>query len=141
VEVNLLEKIGSGKVLSGEITSLGVGAARERILRTRLMASSRAFLSSTGLALLTLTTSRLLGGVGGMGNMERGGVAVESDGASAAGAGLVPLAAFLPRAMIDMGGEKRRERTCDLAIENGKSGPLPVRTSSPPVGPLLRGYF
>ena len=38
-----------------------------------------------------------------MGNMERGGgVAVESEGESAAGAELVPLAAFLPRAMFDM---------------------------------------
>jgi hypothetical protein len=34
--------------------------------------------------------------------MERGGMADESDGESAAGAGLVPLAAFLPRAMFDM---------------------------------------
>ena len=78
------------------------------------MASSRAFLSSIRLALLTLTTSRLLEGVGGMGNMERGGgLAVESEGESAADAGLVPFAAFLPRAMIDMSvvwaGEKRRE--------------------------------
>ena len=68
-----------------------------------------------------------------MGNIERGGgVAVESDGESAAGAGLVPLAAFLPRAMFNMivtgeerkgeekGGRERGEetgerRTCDLA--------------------------
>jgi hypothetical protein len=50
-----------------------------------------------------------------MGNIERGGgVAVESDGESAAGAGPVPLAAFLPRAMFDMivmgRGEKRRTK-------------------------------
>jgi len=74
------------------------------------MASSRAFLSSVRLALLTLTTSRLWRGVGGMGNMERGGgVAVESDGESAAGAGLVPLAAFRPRPMFDMVVIGRRE--------------------------------
>ena len=74
------------------------------MIHTRLMASSKAFLSSVRLALLTLTTSRLWRGVGGMGKMERGGgVAVESDGESAAGAaGLVPLAAFLPRAMFDL---------------------------------------
>ena len=82
-------------------------------MRTRLMASSRAFLSSVRLALLTLTTSRLLGGVGGMGNMERGGgVGVESEGGSAAGAELVPLTAFLPRA-IDMTvvmGRREKER-------------------------------
>ena len=85
--------------------------------------------------------------------MERGGgVAVESEGESAAGAELLPLAAFLPRPMFDMAvvmgrrekernreGEERERRTCDLAepaIENGKSAPLPVRTSSPPLGPL-----
>ena len=83
-------------------------------MRTRLMASSRAFLSSVRLALLTLTTSRLLGGVGGMGNMERGGgVGVESEGGSAAGAELVPLTAFLPRAMVDMTvvmGRREKER-------------------------------
>ncbi len=71
------------------------------MIRTRLMASSRAFLSSVRFALLTLTTSRLWVDVGGMGNLERGGgVAVESEGESTAGAGLVPLAAFLPRAML-----------------------------------------
>jgi hypothetical protein len=59
-------------------------------------------LSSIKFALLTLTTSRLLGVVGGMGNMERGGgVGVESEGESAAGAGLVPLTPFLPRAMFE----------------------------------------
>lgn len=82
------------------------------MIRTRLMASSRAFLSSVKFALFTLTTSRLWRGVGGMGSMERGGgVAVESDGESAAGAaGLVPLADFLPRAMFDMVVVGRRER-------------------------------
>jgi hypothetical protein len=45
-----------------------------------------------------------------MGNVERGGVAVESEGESAAGAGLVPLAVFLPRAMIDMIVVGRREK-------------------------------
>jgi hypothetical protein len=103
------------------------------MIRTRLMASSRAFLSSVRFALFTLTTSRLWRGVGGMGSIERGGgVAVESDGESAAGAaGLVPLAAFLPRAMFDMivcgeerkgeqregrerGEENWERRTCDL---------------------------
>jgi hypothetical protein len=46
--------------------------------------------------------------------MERGGgVAVESDGESATGAGLVPLAAFLPRAMFDkiVMGRREREKT------------------------------
>ena len=82
------------------------------MIRTRLMASSRAFLSSVRFALFTLTTSRLWQGVGGMGSIERGGgVAVESDGESAAGAaGLVPLAAFLPRAMFNMIVVGRRER-------------------------------
>jgi len=111
--MNLLEKIGSRKVLFRwvQITLLGDSTSRERTIRTRLIASSRAFLSSVGLALLTLTTSRLWRGVGGMGNMERGGgVAVESDGEPAVGAGLVPLAAFL-RAMFDMIVlERRRER-------------------------------
>ena len=124
-------------------------------IRTRLMASSRAFLSSVGLALLTLTTSRLRRGVGGMGNMERGGgVAVESDGESAAGARLVPLAAFLPRPMFDkkvMGrrkgeqkeggesGEELGERsTCDLAklnsaIKNRKSVPFPSSNQFAPL--------
>lgn len=38
-----------------------------------------------------------------MGNTERGGgVAVESEGESTAGAGLVPLTPFLTRAMIDL---------------------------------------
>src|SRR6266849_9685365 len=110
--MNLLEKIGSRKVLFRwvQITLLGDSTSRERTIRTRLIASSRAFLSSVGLALLTLTTSRLWRGVGGMGNMERGGgVAVESDGEPAVGAGLVPLAAFL-RAMFDMIVlERRRE--------------------------------
>jgi hypothetical protein len=122
------------------------------MIRTRLMASSRAFLSSVGLALLTLTTSRLWLGVGGMGNMERGGgVAVESDGESAARAGLVPLAAFLPRAMFDvivMGREERKgeqregrergeetgeRRTCDLAKLNLQSktvSPVPFPSSN-----------
>jgi hypothetical protein len=49
-----------------------------------------------------------------MGNMERGGgVGVESDGESAAGAELVPLTAFLPRAMVDMTvvmGRREKER-------------------------------
>jgi hypothetical protein len=93
------------------ITLLSDSATTKRTLRTRLMASSRAFLSSVTLALLTLTTSRLWPGVGGMGNMERGGgVAVESEEGSAAGAGLVPLAGFLPRAMFDMSVIGRRER-------------------------------
>ena len=79
------------------------------------MASSRAFLSSTRLELFTLTTSRSLEGVGVMGKIERGGgVAVESDVDSAAGAGPLPLAPFFPRAMFDMDllggrGEKRKE--------------------------------
>jgi len=89
------------------------------------MASSRAFLSSVKFALLTLTTSRLWQGVGGMGNIGRGGgVAVESDGESAAGAGLVPLAAFLTRAMIVMRrGEKKegRERGEELGKENDQA--------------------
>jgi hypothetical protein len=43
--------------------------------------------------------------------MERGGgVAVESDGAPAVGAGLIPLAAFLPRAMFNMIVMGRREK-------------------------------
>ena len=71
--------------------------------------------------------SRLWQGVGGMGNIERGGgVAVESEGESAAGAGLVPLAAFLPRAMFDMivmgrGGEKGR-RTGGAGERRGNWG-------------------
>lgn len=103
----------------------------ERILRTRLMASSRAFLSSIRLALLTLTTSRLLGVVGGMGTTERGGgVAVESEGESAAGAGLVPLTPFLTRAMFDLiagqerkgenkGGTEERKRERVTWLETG----------------------
>jgi hypothetical protein len=78
------------------------------------MASSRAFLSSTRLELFTLTTSRSLEGVGVMGKIERGGgVAVESDVDSAAGAGPLPLAPFFPRAMFDMdlsGGEREEEK-------------------------------
>jgi hypothetical protein len=74
---------------------------RKRILRTRLMASSRAFLSSLRLALLTLTTSRSLEGVGVMGNRERGGgVGVESEGESIAAAREFPLTPFLPRAIL-----------------------------------------
>jgi hypothetical protein len=113
VDMNLLEKLGSGKVLLGwvRITLSGDSAIRVMTVRTRLMASSRAFLSSVILALLTLTTSRLWWGVGGMGNMERGGgVEIVSDGESVAGAGLVPLAAFLPRAMFDVIVVGRRER-------------------------------
>ena len=95
-------------------------------IRTRLMASSRAFLSSVILALLTLTTSRLWRGVGGMGKIERGGgVAVESDGESAAGAELVPLAAFLPRAMIDtvvMGERREKENKRRGGREERKLG-------------------
>ena len=99
----MLEKIGSGKVLISESRHWHWRCRGREILRTRLMASSRAFLSSIRLALLTLTTSRLLGVVGGMGNTERGGgVAVESEGESTAGAGLVPLTPFLTRAMIDL---------------------------------------
>ena len=76
----------------------GVGT----ILRTRLMASSRAFFSSTRLELLTLTTSRCLEGVGVMGKIERGGgVAVESERDSAGAAGFFPLTAFFARAMLD----------------------------------------
>jgi hypothetical protein len=124
VDMNLLEKIGSGKVLLGwvRITLFGDSAASEMTIRTRLTASSRAFLSSVGLALLTLTTSRLWLGVGGMGNMERGGgVAVESDGTSAVGAGLIPLAAFLPRAMFDMIVMGRREKWRELR-RGGRGG-------------------
>jgi hypothetical protein len=66
------------------------------------MTSSRAFFSSTRLELLTLTSSRSLEGVGVMGRIERGGVAVESERDSGAAAGLLfPLAAFFPRAMFD----------------------------------------
>ena len=93
---------------------LSDSAAGSTILRTRLMASSRAFLSSTRLELFTLTTSRSFEGVGVMGRIERGGgVAVES-GDSAAAAGPLPLAPFFPRAMFDMvllggRGKKRKE--------------------------------
>lgn len=59
-----------------------------------------------------------------MGNIERGGgVAVESDGESAAGAGLVPLvAAFLPRAMFDCYREERKEKKGGAEREERKRG-------------------
>lgn len=70
------------------------------MLRTRLMASSRAFFNSVRFALLTLTTSRSLEGVGVIGKMERGGgVGVESEGESTAAAESPPLTAFFPRAI------------------------------------------
>ncbi len=133
------------------ITLLGGSATTKRTIRTRLMASSRAFLSSVTLALLTLTTSRLWRGVGGMGNTERGGgVAVESEEGSAAGAGLGPLIGFLPRAMFDMSVIRRRERRIiregkerkgervtwhNSAIKSGKSVPFPSSNQFAPVGP------
>jgi len=91
---------------------------QNRILRTRLMASSRAFLSSIKLALLTLTSSRSFEGVGVMGKMERGGgVAVESDGESVAAEGSFPFNPFLPRTIliivIERKIEERRKRRCE----------------------------
>ena len=88
------------------------------ILRTRLMASSSAFLSSTRLELLTLTTSRCLEGVGVIGRIfERGGgvaalvLAEEPEGDSVAAAGLIRSAAFFPRLMFDTVPMGRRGKT------------------------------
>ena len=99
---------------------------KELLSRTRLIASSRAFLSSVKLALLTLTSSRSLEGVGVIGNMERGwGVGVASEGESVSTAGSFPLTTLLPRAILcDTGGrererEKRREREERLKLELG----------------------